>query len=102
DIGTTVAQTLSRFKKKLAQAYPYEPELSQLFTDAIDTFARDDLAAGSHQLGQLLQSMPLDSCEYVATTVAEACAEQLRNQEEFRDDYLLLAIHTLLRCLSPN
>ncbi|HRW08303.1 MAG TPA: MFS transporter [Caldilineaceae bacterium] len=102
DIGTTVAQTLSRFKKKLVQAYPYEPELSQLFTDAIDTFARDDLAAGSHQLGQLLQSMPLDSCEYVATTVAEACAEQLRNQEEFRDDYLLLAIHTLLRCLSPN
>lgn len=102
EMGTTIAQQLSKLKKNLAQLYPYEPELRQSFANAIDTFARDELEQGARILGEFLQTMPLDSCEYVATTVAEACAEQLRNREEFRDDYLLLAIHTLMRCLSAN
>lgn len=100
ELGTPVAQALTRQKKSLAQTYPHEPELKELLNTAIDAFAREDLQHGAHTFGTLLQTMPLDSCEYVASTVAEACSKQLRNEEPFRNDYLLLAVHTFVRCLA--
>lgn len=100
ETGTPVAQALTKQKKKLAQTYPHEPELRELLNRATDAFARDDLEHGAALFGQLLQTMPLDSCEYVAATVAEACATELHEEKPFRVDYLLLAIHTFVRCLA--
>lgn len=100
EVGTPVAQALTKLKKKLAQAYPHEPELCELLDEVIHDFAQDELARGAKRFGTLLQAVPFDSCEYVAATVAEACATQLCNKEAFRDDYLLLGIHTMTRCLT--
>ncbi len=102
DLGTPVAQALTRLKKKFVQHFPHEPELGKQLAAAADAFARDDYDDGAQQFARLLQTMPLDSCEYVASAIVEACAKQLRNQEAFRGDYLLLAVHTLDRCLSDS
>ena len=57
---------------------------------------------GGGQLARMLAlaGAPLGLRFLVMDSSAEACASQLRNKEEFRDDYLLLAIHTLVRCLA--
>jgi HEAT repeat protein/sugar phosphate permease len=100
EVGTPLAQALSRLRKKLTQSYPHEAELLPLLNSAVDAFAREDLTAGAQALGTLLQTMPLDSCEYINAKVAEACAAALLTNDPPRDDYLILAIHTLALCVA--
>ncbi len=100
EIGTSLAQALARLRKKLIQSYPHEAELPLLLNAAVDAFARDDLTEGAQKLATLLETMPLDSCEYINAKVATACAEALQSSEPPRDDYLILAVHALTLCLT--
>jgi MFS family permease len=99
-MGTPLAQSLTGLRKKFTQSYPHEAELPPLLQSAIDALARDDLQTGARQLATLIQTMPLDSCEYIIAQVAERCATTLLTEEPPRDDYLILAVHTLTLCLA--
>ncbi|MEZ4615590.1 MAG: MFS transporter [Caldilineaceae bacterium] len=100
EVGTPIAQALGKLKKRLAHAYPHEPDLGQQLRVTIDAFAGDDQVAGAQALGTLLQMMPLDSCEYITGVVATKCADVLLSITPPRREYLLLSVHALALCMT--
>jgi len=98
--GTPFAQALNKLKRRLVQSYPHEQELVRQLEKAAQAFAQEDLLAGAHGLGLLMQTMPLDGCEYISATVAEACAAELVHATEVRREYVVLGLHALANCVS--
>jgi HEAT repeat protein/Na+/melibiose symporter-like transporter len=93
DPGTTVSQALSGLRRKLNALE--NPELVRLADEAAHLFARDDFAAGTPLLVELVGLLPNDICPERDARIIAGCAARLRVQGSAHREYLILTLHTL-------
>jgi HEAT repeat protein/MFS family permease len=95
ELGTATAQAVAGLKKKLERRYPEETSLTAAAAECADCLARDDLAAGLARLLDLIHALPRHDGNESHHLILSEAARQLAKEGAEREEYLLLAIHTL-------
>jgi hypothetical protein len=93
DPGTTASQAITHLKKRLGAIG--NPELVKLADEAAGLFARDDFAAGTSVLVELVSLVPTDICPERGAKIIAECAARLRQHGAAHREYLILTLHTL-------
>lgn len=93
DLGTTVAQELTAFKRKLERS-PADGE-STLLTDCINAFARHERSKGITKLVALLRELPTDQLAPTGAQILAECITELATSGDQHLEYLYLALHVL-------
>lgn len=94
DLGTTVAQALTNFKRKWERTAKLNGE-SEILMECINAFARHDRAEGISQLSAVLHMLPHDHFQDTSQQVLSACTDALERYGEQHLEYLYLALHVL-------
>lgn len=94
DPGTTMAQGLIQVRRQLTRSA--SPDLLAALQSTSDTFAAEDLVAGSAQLAPCLQMITSDECfDAIAYQMLQACAEDLTVYGAQRLEVLVLVLYVL-------
>lgn len=97
ELGTATAQAVTALKKKLERLYPAGTALLAAAGECANCLAHEDLPAGLARLLDLIHALPdRDNIDSHRLILAEA-VRQLEQGRGQREEYLLLAIHTLNR-----
>ena len=94
DLGTTVAQVLTNFKRKLERTAKPTGETETLM-DCIQAFAHHDRVTGIMQLTQVLRALAPEHFHPTSQQILRACAAALETYGEQHLEYLYLALHIL-------
>jgi hypothetical protein len=95
DPGTTSSQAVTALRRKLAKEWPDQVELMALFNQCADSLAHNELTGGAKLMSQAIRQLPLAHFEATSALILQACAENLAEFGEERQEYMLLALHTL-------
>lgn len=95
DLGTTVAQELTAFKRKIERKTKGEETETALVTDCLLAFARHDRTEGITTLVQLLSTLPLENFDAASQQILSECITALEDFGDEHLDYLYLALHVL-------
>jgi HEAT repeat protein len=94
DFGTTVAQELTQFKRKLERNGKANGEMAEL-TACINRFARHERQEGITHLVELLRALPTEHLNPTSQQILAACTAALANAGDQHLEYLYLALHIL-------
>lgn len=94
DLGTTVAQALTTFKRKLERTTKPNGEAVTL-TNCINAFAHHDRAGGIRQVSQILRELEPEHFHPTSQQILSACAAALERYGEQHLEYLYLTLHIL-------
>lgn len=94
DLGTTVAQALTTFKRKWERVARPNGE-SEILTECIHAFARHARAEGITQLIGVLRTLPPEHFHNTSQQMLNACTDALETYGEQHLEYLYLALHIL-------
>jgi HEAT repeat protein/Na+/melibiose symporter-like transporter len=94
DFGTTVAQELTQFKRKVERNGKANGEMAEL-TACINRFARHERQEGITQLVELLRALSTDHLNPTSQQILAACTAALANAGDQHLEYLYLALHIL-------
>lgn len=94
DFPTATAQAASAFRRKVRKTAPKDDPLLPLLEQCADQFARDNLAAGAQLLQQVIDHLPANYEAHRHLTL-QTCATCLAEFAAARNEYILLALHTL-------
>lgn len=94
DFGTTVAQELTHFKRKLERNGKANGEIAQL-TDCMNRFARHERQDGITELVEVLHTLPADHLNQTSQQILDACVSALEVHGDQHLEYLYLALHIL-------
>lgn len=94
DLGTTVAQALTTFKRKVERTAKPNGE-TEMLMDCINAFAHHDRATGIIQLTQVLRALAPDHFHPTSQQILDACTAALETYGEQHLEYLYLALHIL-------
>lgn len=98
DFGTTVAQELTQFKRKVERKVERNGkatgEMAEL-TACINRFARHERQEGITQLVELLRALPTDHLNPTSQQILAACTAVLASAGDQHLEYLYLALHIL-------
>ncbi len=92
DKGTAAHRALMAAKKRLALD---DAALNQQIIACADAFSRDDFEGATAQLVALLRALPADALTDSGRAILNECAARLEAFKAERNEYLLLALHTL-------
>jgi hypothetical protein len=95
DPGTTSSQVVTALRRKLVKEWPDQVELMALFNKCADSLAHNELAGGAKLMSQAIGQLPLARFEATSALILRHCAENLAEFGEERQEYMLLALHTL-------
>ncbi|MEZ4862599.1 MAG: MFS transporter [Caldilineaceae bacterium] len=95
DRGTTVAQALSAFKRKLARTAKRDQEEAPDVDEALNAFAHDDFPGGIMAFVELIDHLPAEHLSETGKQILSECAARLSESGETHLEYLLLALHVL-------
>lgn len=94
DFGTTVAQELTQFKRKLERNGKANGEMAHL-TECINHFARHEGREGITQLIEVLRTLSTDHLPPTSQQILAACLTALATTGDHHLEYLYLALHIL-------
>jgi MFS family permease len=92
DKGTAASQALMVVKRRLDEV---DPEVHTIIEECANAFAQDRYDDGVTLLSQLIKVLPPDSYSQTGRTILDACAAQFDTIKAARNEYILLALHTL-------
>ncbi len=95
DLGTTVAQELTGFKRKVERSNKMNGTELPLLVDCLNAFAHHDRVEGIAKLAQLLQALPPEHFDATSQQILNACATNLATSGDQHLEYLYLALHIL-------
>jgi len=95
DLGTTVAQELTNFKRKVERSTKMRGQELPLVVECLNAFAHHDQVAGITKLAQLLQELPPDHFDATNQQILRECAINLETFGEQHLEYLYLSLHIL-------
>lgn len=93
DKGTAASQAVTAIRKHLAGAVPADAR--PIAHQCADAFAREDFEQGITLLVRFIRLLPLSTYEPGRWVVLDGCVERLKECGASRQEYLLLALHTL-------
>lgn len=94
DLGTTVAQALTNFKRKWERTAKPTGE-SEILMECINAFARHNRAEGITQLIGVLRILPREHFHDTSQQILSACTDALELYGEQHLEYLYLVLHVL-------
>jgi hypothetical protein len=95
DLGTTAAQALDDFKRKLVRARLMPDALAAEWDATTLLMARNDLHNGVLHLGRSLSRLPADLFAPPVAAILAECAVRLQELETDYREYILLALYLL-------
>jgi hypothetical protein len=98
DMGTTISQNVTTLARKAGKKYPDKHELHSVLQACADTFARQQVGEGVTLLSKVIRLWPETAVHTPTHLILQACADQLDDLGATREEYVLLALHTLAVC----
>ncbi len=93
DAGTAMAQAVASLKRKAEKRV--NAGLPAALDACADLLARNNLAAGTRQLAQILERLPTDSLRPWSAAILAECRAHLAQDGVDRMEYAILALHVL-------
>lgn len=95
DLGTSAAQQLATFKRRLARIADVDNQADGLLTEAMDTFARNDLDRATITLASAARRLPINQYDETSQKILQESVLRLDEFGVERTEYLLLALHIM-------
>ncbi|OUC07333.1 hypothetical protein RY27_15510 [Litorilinea aerophila] len=93
DAGTAMAQAVASLKRRVEKRV--NAGLPAALDACADLLARNNLAAGTRQLAQILERLPTDSLHPWSVAILAECRVHLAQDGADRMEYAILALHVL-------
>ncbi|MCC6803520.1 MAG: HEAT repeat domain-containing protein, partial [Anaerolineae bacterium] len=93
DSGTTAAQVIAGWQRKMSKTFP--DELEPIVRECGYRFASDQMDEAAAMLGQVLEQLPRPSDDSVSARILDKCVAHLKQPGVPRFEYLLLTLFTL-------
>jgi hypothetical protein len=95
DLNTATAQAVTALKKKVRRQQANREQLGAGLEACANHFARGELPAGATALVELIEQIEPDHLPQPAGPILRRCQVVLAEFDSTRQEYLLLALHTL-------
>jgi MFS family permease len=93
DASTALSQAVASFQRLLDKSADHE--IFALADECAESFARGEMHEGAALLARLISQLPKERCTETCVAILEECEKQINFEAETRQEYVLLALHTL-------